>query len=109
MELAALRTRKAKRPRKQVELFKAWKEEARALGFDLQKARAQVAKDPTPQLGKQALTSTRSKTKSASALSVSVRHLIRQAAAAALRTDRMSGVRVNLRQASQKREREAER
>lgn len=39
MELAALRTRQAKRPRTREALFDAWKQEARTLGFDLAKAR----------------------------------------------------------------------
>lgn len=112
MELAALRTRQAKRPRKRAKLFKAWKEEARALGFDLQKARAQIARQPTQQLGERVTTRSSTPAKSNRALSSPVRHLIRQAATAVLRTDRMSGVRANLRQArqpSKRREPEAER
>lgn len=42
MELAALRTRQAKRPRERQELFKAWQVEARAMGFNLSKSRQQA-------------------------------------------------------------------
>lgn len=46
MEQAALRTRQAKRPAQRAALFDAWKQEARTLGFDLAKARLQVARVP---------------------------------------------------------------
>jgi conjugative relaxase-like TrwC/TraI family protein len=46
MEQAALRTRQAKRPAQRAALFDAWKQEARALGFDLAKARLQAARVP---------------------------------------------------------------
>lgn len=41
MELAALRTRQAKRPRQREALFRAWQSEAKTLGFDLSKAQLQ--------------------------------------------------------------------
>lgn len=44
MELAALRTRQAKRPRERHALFEAWKAEARTLGFDLARARQQLGR-----------------------------------------------------------------
>jgi len=43
MEKAALLTRQAKRPAQRSALFEAWKQEARALGFDLARARLQAA------------------------------------------------------------------
>lgn len=46
MEQAALRTRQAKRPAQRADLFEAWKQEARTLGFDLAKARLHVARAP---------------------------------------------------------------
>ena len=48
MELAALRTRQAKRPRARAALFQAWQAEARALGFDLARARQQQAQVGAP-------------------------------------------------------------
>ncbi|WP_419906877.1 MobF family relaxase [Hoeflea sp.] len=42
MEQAALRTRQAKRPRERAALFRAWAQEARTLGFDLERARQQA-------------------------------------------------------------------
>lgn len=46
MEQAALRTRQAKRPAQRAALLEAWKQEARALGFDLARARLQVSRAP---------------------------------------------------------------
>ena len=100
MELAALRTRQAKRTRERATLFKAWAQEARALGFDLQKVRDQVAGHSAKQLGKQVPTKTAVSSKPANLASAPVRHLIRQAAAATLRTDRMSGLAAKLGQKS---------
>jgi len=42
MEMAALRTRQSKRPRERAALFKAWQVEAKAMGFDLTRARLEV-------------------------------------------------------------------
>ena len=109
MELAALRTRQAKRPRERASLFKAWAQESRALGFDLQKAREHVARQPAPQLSKQSARKAIVSSKPANPISAPVRHLIRQAAAAVRRTDRMSGIKANLRQAPKRREPENER
>lgn len=109
MELAALRTRQAKRPRERAALFKAWKQEARALGFDLHKARTTLARTSSQQLSKQAPTNSPASAKPASQVSIPTRQLIKQAVTALRGTDRMAGIQANLRQPKKQREPEAER
>lgn len=107
MELAALRTRQAKRPRERADLFESWKQEARALGFDLSKARTQAkhstqnqasAAKPAPAITRQnrnrALPTTRQLLKAIAATAASAR---------------MTGVRINLRQSKPRRDPEQER
>jgi len=98
MELAALRTRQAKRPRERAALFKAWKQEARALGFDLHKARSQArtvtagaVPNSKPSLSAKAQKSGRNRP-SANQLLTAISGLARS-------SSRMPGIRVNLRQA----------
>jgi len=109
MELAALRTRQAKRPRERAALFEAWKQEARTLGFDLQKARQQVASLPTSQAQKQSLAPTPKSARQPARLGAGVSRLISLAAAATRGSGRMPGIAVSLRQKGRERGPEQER
>lgn len=106
MELAALRTRQAKRPNERAALFEAWKQEARTLGFDLQRARlnaqvsraqkspvqsARVAAAATPPANHQAM------------------RLLQRIAGIARGSDSISGLNVSLWQKPAQPDREAER
>lgn len=96
MELAALRTRQAKRPRERAALFETWKQEARLLGFDLNKARMQAKDNIQTQTvtAKSAPAITRQR---ASRALPTARQLLK-AIAAVQASARMPGVRINLRQ-----------
>ena len=107
MELAALRTRQAKRPRERTALFQAWQAEARTLGFDLAKARQQQLQTapqqqqtPEPGIG--------NATKSASRVFTSARQMLTAITAVSRASTGMPGIAVNLRQRRIEREREAE-
>ncbi len=97
MEMAALRTRQAKRPKERAALFKAWQAETKALGFDLAKARQQQRMQP---LHSGSMPSaTKLKTSSpARAILPSVKQMLGKIAAMANTSFSMPGVRVNLRQ-----------
>ena len=107
MELAALRTRQAKRPRERAALFESWKQEAHALGFDLNKARAQTKHNIQIPARTTKSASIAIHQKGIRALSTT-RQLLR-AIAATQTSARMPGVRINLRQSSPRRDSEAER
>ncbi|MEL6361811.1 MAG: MobF family relaxase [Pseudomonadota bacterium] len=109
MEMAALRTRQAKRPRERAALFEAWKQEARTLGFDLQKARRQAAAPHTPQAQKKSVARGSQLDNKPARLSAAVSQLISLAAAAARGTGRMPGIAVSLRQKRAGRDAEPER
>tara|TARA_R100000908_G_scaffold63927_1_gene46195 strand:+ start:9772 stop:10866 length:1095 start_codon:yes stop_codon:yes gene_type:complete len=107
MELAALRTRQAKRPRERTALFQAWQAEARTLGFDLATSRQQQLQTapqqqqtPEPGIG--------NATKSASRVFTSARQMLTAIAAVSRASTGMPGIAVNLRQRRIEREREAE-
>ena len=106
MELAALRTRQAKRPRERGALFEAWKQEARTLGFDLQQSRLRA----------EASTSQKSPVQTvrvASAATPPAKHhamrLIERIAGVARGSGSTSSLNVSLRQKRAERDREAER
>ena len=105
MELAALRTRQAKRPRERAALFKAWSQEARALGFKLQasphKAHSPQRTPSTPAASKSAA--------STASLSNSVQRLLTTAALAFRSPGGMQGLNVSLRQTKRDRDFETER
>lgn len=109
MEMAALRTRQAKRPRERAALFDAWKQEARSLGFDLQKARQQAASHNSPKHHKQASVRAASQANEPARLSAAMHRLITLAAAATRGTGRMPGIAINLRQKRAERDAEPER
>lgn len=106
MELAALRTRQAKRPREREALFEAWKQEARTLGFDLQQARQRA--EATPGL-KAPATNTRAHEAAKPAVSHQAMRLLERIAGAARSSDSTSSLNVRLRQKEAQRDREAER
>jgi conjugative relaxase-like TrwC/TraI family protein len=93
MELAALRTRQAKRPRERAALFQAWTKEARALGFKLPDGRTQRQ----PALDVQAAAPSQKATTSSASLSQSVQRLVMTAALAFRSSRGMSGFSVSLR------------
>jgi conjugative relaxase-like TrwC/TraI family protein len=108
MELAALRTRQAKRPRERTALFQAWQAEARTLGFDLVRARQQQAQagaptrlGPTP--GREA------RTQSPARALPSVQQMISAIAHASRTSSSMQGLRISLRQKPGERDTEHER
>ena len=109
MEQAALRTRQAKRPSERTALFSTWKKEAQALGFDLQTARQQAQTQARSQLPRSAREHKPSASPKSTNAALSVRQLAQLAAAALRRSDRMSGVGLNLRQRKPERDTEAER
>ncbi|KCZ97595.1 putative ATP-dependent exoDNAse (exonuclease V) subunit alpha [Hyphomonas polymorpha PS728] len=106
MELAALRTRQAKRPRERAALFEAWKHEARTLGFDLKQARERAEATP-------GLKSPAANTHAAEASTPTVSHqamrLLQKISGAARSADSTSSLNVSLRQKQVQRDREAER
>ena len=108
MELAALRTRQAKRPRERAALFQAWQAEARTLGFDLARARqlqVQVG-EPTrhgPIRGPQVRTS------SPARILPSAQQLISAIAVASRASSSMQGVEIKLRQKGNGRDQDRER
>tara|TARA_R110002050_G_scaffold111202_3_gene224651 strand:+ start:111406 stop:112503 length:1098 start_codon:yes stop_codon:yes gene_type:complete len=108
MELAALRTRQAKRPRERAALFQAWQSEARTLGFDLARARQQQA-----QVGGQTHhVPTRDhqvRTRSPGRMLPSAQQLISAIAIASRATSSMQGVQINLRQQADGRDKDRER
>lgn len=109
MEQAALRTRQAKRPRERTALFSTWKQEAQALGFDLQtakqQAQARMASQPQRSLPEVRQTATSKFQRSVP----SIRQLATLAAATLRSSERMPGIKTNLRQRTSEREPEAER
>ncbi|MBU2607658.1 MAG: relaxase domain-containing protein [Alphaproteobacteria bacterium] len=108
MELAALRTRQAKRPRERAALFQAWQAEARTLGFDLAKARQQQA-----QVGGQtqhvAMRDHQVRTRSPARMLPSARQLISAIAVASRASSSMQGVQINLGQKADGRDQDRER
>ena len=105
MELAALRTRQAKRPRQRAALFKSWAQEARTFGFDLQTSK-QISR--TNESAPAAIPTAKA-TNAAPPLSAAFQRLL-TTAATALRSSRgMSGMGVSVRPTRQNREYEADR
>ncbi|KCZ57421.1 MobF family relaxase [Hyphomonas chukchiensis] len=108
MELAALRTRQAKRPRERAALFQAWQAEARTLGFDVARARQQQA-----QVGGQThhvpIRGPQVRTRSPARILPSAQQLIRAIALASRASSSMPGVQVNLRQNAGERDNDRER
>jgi conjugative relaxase-like TrwC/TraI family protein len=107
MELAALRTRQAKRPREREALFQAWQAEARTLGFDVARARQQQAQigaqsQHLPTRGPQV------HTRSPARILPTAQQLISAIALASRASSSMQGVQIKLRQKGDGREREAE-
>ncbi|KCZ52163.1 MobF family relaxase [Hyphomonas pacifica] len=108
MELAALRTRQAKRPRERAVLFQAWQAEARTLGFDLTRARQQQAQIGArtrhgPMPGHEA------RTQSPARALPSVQQMISAIAQASRTSSSMQGLRISLRQRPGERDTEHER
>lgn len=108
MELAALRTRQAKRPRERTALFQAWQAEARTLGFNLARARQQQAHvgaptrlGPTP--GREA------RARSPARPVPSVQQMISAIAHASRTSSSRQGVRISLRRKAGERDTEHER
>jgi len=107
MEMAALRTRQAKRPREREALFQAWQAEAKSLGFDLARSRQLAAPSgaqaqPLPQANHPVRTGT------ASRILPSAQRLIGIIALASRSASSMQGLRVDLRQKSSGRDAERE-
>ena len=108
MELAALRTRQAKRPRERTALFQAWQAEARTLGFDLARARQQQARISTPtRLGP--IPGREARAQSPARPLPLVQQMISAIAQASRTSSSMQGVRINLRQRPGERDTEHER
>ena len=105
MELAALRTRQAKRPRERAALFQAWSQEARALGFKLPDRQQQIE----PSRSTPEAIQTERTTASSASLSRSVQRLVLSAALAFRSSRGMSGLSVSLRNSNRDRDAEAER
>lgn len=105
MELAALRTRQAKRPRERAALFQAWTKEARALGFKLPDREQQSQ----PVRCVQAAAPGQKTTTSSASLSQSVQRLVMTAALAFRSSRGMPGLSVSLRQSDRDRDVEIER
>ena len=105
MELAALRTRQAKRPRERAALFQAWSQEARAMGFKLPNRQQQIE----PSRGVPKTLRTEKTTASSASLSQSVHRLVLSAALAFRSSRGMSGLNVSLRNSNRDRDIEAER
>jgi conjugative relaxase-like TrwC/TraI family protein len=108
MELAALRTRQAKRPRERAALFQAWQAEARALGFDLARARQQQAQDDAP-IHHVPVPSRVARTRSPARALPSVQQMISAIAHASRTSSSMQGLRISLRQRPGERDNEHER
>lgn len=109
MEQAALRTRQAKRPSERTVLFSSWKKEARLLGFDLGKARQAAQSQPHSPAQRQPPKNTAANVPSRTITTHVVSRLLASIAANARASSRMPGVRISLRQRSQRRDNEAER
>jgi conjugative relaxase-like TrwC/TraI family protein len=108
MELAALRTRQAKRPRERTALFQAWQAEARTLGFDLARARQQQARiSTTTRLGP--IPGREARPRSPARPLPSVQQMISAIAHASRTSSSMQGVRISLRQRPGERDTEHER
>ncbi|MCR9225659.1 MAG: relaxase domain-containing protein [Hyphomonas sp.] len=105
MELAALRTRQAKRPRERAALFQAWSQEARALGFKLPERQQQYQ----PGRSVQAAVPCQKTTTSSASPSQSLQRLLMTAALAFRSSSGMSGLSVLLRRPDRERDLEAER
>lgn len=105
MELAALRTRQAKRSRERAALFQAWSQEARALGFKLPDRQQQHQ----PGRSVQAAVPSQKTTTSTASLSQSVQRLVFTAALAFRSSRGMSRLSVSLRNSDRDRDVEAER
>ncbi|MEH6490402.1 MobF family relaxase [Hyphomonas oceanitis] len=108
MELAALRTRQAKRPRERAALFQAWQAEARTLGFDVARARqlqTQVGgrAQHVPTRNHQA------RTKSPARILPTAQQLISAIAVASRASSSMQGVQINLHQKADRRDQDRER
>lgn len=108
MELAALRTRQAKRPRDRTALFKAWAQEARALGFDLKQAQAKTRQTMQQQPAKQAFKTPGQAVRTSRALP-SAREMLTAISAMARTSSRMRGVSISLKQSRAKQAPEQER
>ena len=108
MELAALRTRQAKRPRERAALFQAWQAEARTLGFDVARARQLQA-----QVGAQTqhvpARTHQARTRSPARILPSAQQLISAIAVASRASSSMQGVQINLRQKAGERDNDRER
>nr|WP_070959842.1 MobF family relaxase [Hyphomonas sp. Mor2] len=105
MELAALRTRQAKRPRERAALFQAWSQEARAMGFKLPDHQQQIEASR----GVPKAIQTERTTASSATLNQSVQRLVLSAALAFRAPRGMSGLNVSLRNSNRDRDIEAER
>ncbi|MEH6808146.1 MAG: MobF family relaxase [Hyphomonas oceanitis] len=107
MELAALRTRQAKRPRERAALFQAWQAEARTLGFDVARARQLQA-----QVGGQTrhgpIRGPQVRTRSPARILPSAQQLISAIAVASRASSSMQGVQINLRQKADGRDNDRE-
>ena len=108
MELAALRTRQAKRPRERAALFQAWQAEARTLGFNLAKARQQQAQNGA-QTQHLSTRDHQARTRSPARILPSAQQLISAIALASRASSSMQGVQINLRQKAEGRDNDRER
>jgi conjugative relaxase-like TrwC/TraI family protein len=106
MELAALRTRQAKRPRERAALFQAWQAEAKSLGFNLDSSRQQQSQTAPQQRTPEP--NADNTTKSASRVIASAKQMLSAIAAVSRASTGMPGVTVNLRQRRIEREHESE-
>jgi|TARA_R110002020_G_scaffold83397_1_gene207001 conjugative relaxase-like TrwC/TraI family protein len=108
MELAALRTRQAKRPRERAALFQAWQAEARTLGFDVVRARqlqAQVG-GPTRHVPTR---NHEARTRSPARILPTAQQLISAIAVASRASSNIQGVQINLHQKAAERDQDRER
>ena len=108
MELAALRTRQAKRPRERAALFQAWQAEARMLGFDVAKAR-QLQVQVGGQTHHVPTRDHQVRTRSPARMLPSAQRLINAIAIASRASSSMQGVQINLRQKADGRDNDRER
>jgi hypothetical protein len=123
MEIAALRTRKPKQSMRQGELFEAWRDEAKALGFALKQVKIrnqETIKFRTPSAAPAAIRALNSHLPAARANQEHAKakplvkvpappnpgQLIRQLASALDGPSRMSGIRISLRDKQKTLERE---
>lgn len=107
MELAALRTRQVKRPREREALFEAWKQEARALGFDIARARKQVHQH-LPQQAKAKLSSSQIRNANRLQILPSAGRMLSTISALGRASSSTASMRLSLRQSKHKSGREHE-